>query len=177
MLLITEPIGARLPRGNVTVLVRPCSRARLELMITSSGSTPSCSSKRRAAAFAASLVSHHWSTRSSGSPVTVRTERSSRFRPAQVEHDFGHSSGEDRRDGRVIIRAVGQDADKPGNLDVDVVPILDRGSVQAGGEGDGRMWSSKLVEPPNAACTTMAFLMAESVSTSARVKPCAAQCD
>ena len=25
MLLITEPSGARLPRGNVTVLVKPCS--------------------------------------------------------------------------------------------------------------------------------------------------------
>ena len=46
---MTAPSGARLPRGNVTVLVRPAARACDGFMITVSGSTPSrsCSRSRR----------------------------------------------------------------------------------------------------------------------------------
>ena len=43
VLLMTEPDGARLPLGNVTVLVRPRSRARSGGMMTLSGSMPSWS--------------------------------------------------------------------------------------------------------------------------------------
>ena len=41
VLLMTDPSGARLPHGNVTVEVRPRACACSGLMITSSGSTPS----------------------------------------------------------------------------------------------------------------------------------------
>ena len=41
VLLMTDPSGARLPRGKQTVLVNPRSRARAGDMITSSGLMPS----------------------------------------------------------------------------------------------------------------------------------------
>ena len=55
-----------------------------------------------------------------------------------MEHHFGHAAGEISSHRRVIKRAVGQNADQPGDLDVDLVPVVDGGPRQSGGEGDGR---------------------------------------
>ena len=55
-----------------------------------------------------------------------------------MEHDFRHSAGEISPHGGMIERAIGQNADEPGDLDVDLVRVVDRRAFQARGERDGR---------------------------------------
>ena len=62
VLLMTEPPGARLPLGNVTVEVRPRRRAPSGSMMTSPGSTPSRSRRRRRSAARRSDCSHQSSS-------------------------------------------------------------------------------------------------------------------
>ena len=77
VLLTTDPPGAKFPRQKVIVLVSPRERAVSGSMMTSSGSTPSCSRSRRRRTARRSETSQASSTVPSVSPVTVRTARSS----------------------------------------------------------------------------------------------------
>ncbi len=60
----------------------------------------------------------------------------------------------------MIVRAVGQHADQARHPAVDACPVFYVRIVQPAAWAMGRMCSSKLVEPPNAAWITMAFSMA-----------------
>ena len=78
VLLMTAPSGAMLPRGKVTVLVRPRAFALSGGRMTSSGETPSIfssSSRKRARRW---LVSHCARTSPRGTEETDRTDRSRR---------------------------------------------------------------------------------------------------
>ena len=77
VLFMTDPSGARLPAGNVTVLVRPRARALSGDMITLSGSMPSISVRRCLTARLRSDCSHQSRFSPSVRPVAVSTEASS----------------------------------------------------------------------------------------------------
>jgi len=57
---------------------------------------------------------------------------------------------------------VWQHIDEARHATVDLHPLLDDRPPQPGGMRDGREWSRRFVEPPNAACTTMALRTAGS---------------
>ena len=57
--------------------------------------------------------------------------------PAEMQHHFRHSAGEERADGRMIDGAVRQDADEARHTAVDVDPIVDGRSPKPSGVGDG----------------------------------------
>ena len=126
VLLITEPSGARLPRGNVTVLVSPALCARSGLMMTSSGSTPSAARRRSRSTRRRSEPSHQSSTRPSVSPDTVSASQIEQALAAQVQHHLGHAAGQEDAHRRMIARAVGQRVDEARHAAVDLVPVLDR---------------------------------------------------
>ncbi len=134
---MTEPSGARFPRGNVTVLVRPRSRALAGGRITSSGSIPSASNRRSRRRLRRSLESQASSTAPTGFKVAVRADSSIRPRSRRCDHDLRHTAGQIGADGGVIGRAVGQNAHEPGDAEVDLVPVLDRGPGQPRRERDG----------------------------------------
>ena len=66
----------------------------------------------------------------SGSPVAVSADLVEQAEGPEVEHDLGHAAGEEGADRRVIVGAVGQDADQARDPDVDRVPVVDRGPRQ-----------------------------------------------
>ena len=80
----------------------------------------------RGAASAARWHATSRGPRPSGSPVTVRTPVVEQAEVAEVEHHLGDPAGEEGADGRVVVRAVRQDADEPGDPAVDRLPVLDR---------------------------------------------------
>src|SRR5271157_2747043 len=56
---------------------------------------------------------------------------------AQMQHDFGHASGQKDLHGGMHLRAVGKGIDQAGDLAVDARPVIHCGAAQAGGVGDG----------------------------------------
>ena len=107
-------------------------------MITSSGSTPSCSNNRSRSRFRRSLASHHVEhllKRLSGRGQYRELEQAE-F--PEVQHDLRDAAGQEGPHRRVIGGSVGQHADEPGDLRIDLMPVIDRGSWQARRERDGR---------------------------------------
>ena len=57
-----------------------------------------------------------------------------------MEHDLGDAAGQEGPDGRVVMRAVGQDAHEPGDPAVDLVPVVDG---RAGAGRRRRRWPGR----------------------------------
>ena len=138
VLLITDPSGARLPRGNVIVLVSPRARACSGDMITSSGSTPSCARSRSRRARRRSELSHQSSVRPSELARGREHAEIEEAEPPEVEHHLRHAAGHEDAHRRVVARAVRQDVDDPRDAAVDRGPVVDGGSPKARGVGDRR---------------------------------------
>ncbi len=174
VLLITEPSGARLPRGNVTVLVRPArARLRRATMITSSGSTPSpARAGAPACAGGARCASHQSSAAPSVSPVDGEARRA-RAGPAAA----GGASPRARRRPGTRAPSGGCAGRSAATSTSRGAARLTRSSRRRSGARRpaawaiaGR-WSRRLVEPPNAAWTSIAFSTAASVRMSRSGEP------
>ncbi len=136
--LMTHPSGARLPSGNVTVLVKPRLRAASGDMMTLSGSTLSRVRQQFAEARAALGLRP---------PVEVLSERVARRRErvefeqaefAQVQHHLRHAAGEEHPHRRVVHRAVRQRVHQPRHAAVVERPVVDGRPLDAGVERDRR---------------------------------------
>ncbi len=148
VLLMTEPSGARLPRGKQTVLVIPRWRARAGERMTSLGSTPSHSRSRWRSSLATLALLpgvQHFAQRTAGDGQHLQIEQA-RF--AQMQHHFGHSAGQKHAHRGMSDRPVRQGIDKARDAAVDVVPIFDRRPPQAGGMGDGRHVQQQIGRAP-----------------------------
>src|SRR6185369_15647298 len=127
VLLITAPSGARLPRGNVTVLVRPRSRARrihddvvrvhavllhqtLAQRGASRGALPPVERP------AEGLAGHGQAALVEQAPA------------AEVQHHLGHAAGQEHAHRRMIPGAVRQHVHPARHPPVDVDPVLHDGT-------------------------------------------------
>ena len=66
---------------------------------------------------------------------------------AELEHDLGHATGEEHANRRVTDGAVRQGVHQPGNLAVEVVPVVHCGPLHPGVEGDGRRVQQQVRAP------------------------------
>ena len=153
---MTEPSGARLPRGKVTVLVRPALRGSFgahDHVVGIDAVARASNVAQPLAPLALLPPVEHLPERLAGDGQARVIEQA---QLPQVQHDFGHAAGEEDADGRMADRAVGQDIDQARHLAIDAVPVVDA-SAGAGRRQKAMagMCSSRFVEPPNAAWTVM----------------------
>ena len=137
---MTDPSRSEVAPGKVTVLVSPRSRASAgahddvvwidSVFLSAKPLAQSLSSAR--------CVPTSPEFRASGHAVTVRTDSVEQPESPKVEHHLWHAAGKIGANGRMIGRAVGQDADESGNLRLIVVPVIDGGPRQARRECNGR---------------------------------------
>ena len=158
--LMTEPSGAMLPTGNTTVLVSPARRAASGDMITSSGETAAPEARRPRAASRRSLTSHQSSVLSSVSPVAVMTSPCS----SPIRRRCSITSGTPPAMNTCTVGCprgpFGSASTRRGvarftRLQSDTVGRASPAACAMAG-----MCSSRFVDPPNAACTSIAFSMA-----------------
>ena len=138
MLLTTDPCGARLPRGKQTVLVRPRCAARERghdhvIGIDAVGRKQRLA--KRPPAIARFPPVERLAERDAGGGQHVEVEQA---QLAEVQHDLGHAAGQKDVHRGMADGAVGQGIDQPRHLQIDRVPIVDRGASQSGGVGDRR---------------------------------------
>jgi hypothetical protein len=76
--------------------------------------------------------------------------------PAEMEHHLRNAAGEEHLDGRVVAGAVGKCVDETRHAAADLGPVAG-GRPRACGVGDRRNVEGRFVDPPNAACVTIAF--------------------
>jgi hypothetical protein len=170
VLLDHRTFGRDVAAGKVTVLVNPRSFARAGGRITSSGSMPSCSRRilrkrsRRSDFSHAQILPNVW-------PVTVSTLVSSTPSCAQVQHDFRHAAGQEDAHRRMMRWAVRQHIHEPRHTAIDLNPIFHGGPSQPAACAIAGMCSSKFVEPPNAACNTIALRIARIRQNIAHLEP------
>ena len=136
---MTEPSGARLPRGNVIVLVSPRARACSGDMITSSGSTPSCA-RRRSRRTRAALGALPPVERRARAARRMAVRQPSSRRPSRRRWSItsGTPPAMKTRHRRVVARAVRQHVDDPRDPAVDVGPVVDGRPAEARRVGDRR---------------------------------------
>ena len=159
MLLITDPSGARLPTGKHMVDVRPRQDAASGDRITSSGSTPSRSRKQRCVEPRAALgalprvqllVEGHAfrgeDTDVSRRPARRRWSITSGTPPARNTWTVGWLRG-----------PFGSASTRRGTLPVDLGPVAGGGPRSPAAWAIAGTCSSRFVDPPNAACVTIAF--------------------
>ena len=165
MLLMTEPSGARLPRGNVTVEVRPRSARRLGAHDDVVGiDAVALAQQARAARRRRSDLLHQSSDAAERFAGHGQAGQIEQAESAQVQHHLGHAAGQEDAHRRMADRAVGQRIDQARHPAVDGGPVLDRRPAQPGvRKRSAGMCSSRFVEPPNAAWTVMALRKAASV--------------
>ena len=151
VLLMTAPSGAKLPRGKVTVLVRPRSRAKAGGRITESGSTPSnsCnrwrSTDRRSDRAQASKVSP------SRSPVAVSASRSSNPRSRKCSITSGTPPAKKARTVGWWVGPLGITLTRRGVRRLMAIQSSTVGRRRPAAWAMAGMCSNKLVEPPKAA--------------------------
>ena len=155
--LMTDPSGARLPTGKTTVLVRPACRAASGPMITSSGETAAPAASRARAAPRRSLCSHQSSVTSSVSPVAVRTSPCSR----PMRRRWSMTSGTPPARNTCTVGCprgpLGRQSTRRGVARLTRIQSSTVGGRSPAASAIAGMCSSRLVEPPNAACTSIAF--------------------
>ena len=140
-------LGARLPTGNTTVLVRPARRAASGLMITSSGDTLAPAASRARARLRRSLASHQSSVVSSVSPVAVITSSCSSPIDAKMQHHLGHAARHEHLHGRMTLRPVRQRVDEPRRRAIDANPVVDRRRAQTSRVRDRRNVQQQIRRP------------------------------
>ena len=133
---MTQPSGARLPRGKVTVLVRPRAFALI---------------RRHDDRVGIDLVAFLQQCAKPGTafglrpPVQDRTQFLARDRQriefeqaelAEVEHHLRHAAGEEDADRGVPDRAVGQRVNESRHAAIEEGPVIDGWPLDAGVEGD-----------------------------------------
>ncbi len=171
--LITEPSGARLPTGNTTVLVRPRARARSGSMITSSGGTPSAAQAAWAAA-RRGLSCQASSTSPRVRPLTVRAPVCSRPARRRCSITSGTPPAANTWMVGWPIGPLGSASTSRGVLRLTRAQSWTVGIGRPAACATAGRCSSRLVEPPNAAYTTMALCSACSVSRSPVRSPASA---
>ena len=137
--------------------VRPRERARSGAMMTSSGSMPSWSMEILAQGVAAGAVLPPVEAGVegfAGDGFYCGIEESG---AAQVEHDFGESSGEEDLDGGEVARAVGERVDQAGTWRLMCAQSAATGRLSPAAWAMAGRCRRRLVDPPKAAWTTMAF--------------------
>ena len=164
VLLITAPSGARLPRGNVTVLVSPRERARSGSMITSSAATPSMAASRSRNACRRSDACHQSRTAPSRSPLTVSASSSSS--PSRRRWSMTSGTPPARNARTVGCGPLGSVSTRRGTRRFTAIQSSTVGRRSPAAWAMAGRCNSRFVEPPNAACTTIAFLTAASVTMS-----------
>ena len=169
VLLMTDPSGARLPRGKVTVLVSPRPRARSGSMMTSSGATPSAARSRSRSVRRRSQPSHQSSRRPSGSPATVSTRSSSSPRRRRCSMTSGTPPARNAR--TVGCGPFGSVSTRRGTRRLTSIQSSTVGRRSPAACAMAGMCSSRLVEPPKAACTAIALRTAASVTMSRTARP------
>ena len=171
VLLITEPCGARFPRGNVTVLVRPRTCARSGAMMTSSGSTPSMASNRSRSTRRRSEPSHQPRSRPSRSPATVRQSSSSRPLLRKWSMTSGTPPARNTRTVGWFRGPFGRTSTIRGTRRFTSIQSSTVGRLSPAACAMAVRCRSRLVEPPNAAWTVIAFRTAASVRICLVVTP------
>ena len=157
---MTEPSGARLPRGNVVVEVKPRSRALSGDMMTVSASTPSRSLSCALSSRRRSDVSHQSSTSSNGCPLAVRQSRCKRpsFRRCSMT-----SGTPPARKTRTVVwptGPLGSASTSRGTVRLMRSQSSNVGRRRPAACAIAGTCNSRLVDPPTAAWTTIAFSMA-----------------
>ena len=175
VLFTSAPSGARLPRRKVMVLARPRSRARVGDMITSSGSMPSsaCSfsrSRRRR-----SEASHHSRFSPSVRPDTVRASRRSRPASRRCSMISGTPPARNTCTVAKCFGPLGSTSTRRGTERLMRVQSSTVGRRKPMACAIAGTCSTRFVEPPKAACVTIALCTASSVSTSRVVRPWASR--
>ncbi len=164
--LITDPSGAMFPTGAQNVDVSPRRLASSGAMITSSGSTPSRSSNCRRSRARRSDDSHSSSCWPRLIPLTVNASGSrspARFRcsitsgtpPAWNTCTVGWCRG-----------PFGSASTRRGTRRLMAVQALASGRVNPAACATAGRWRIRFVEPPKAACVTIALCSAASVRMS-----------
>jgi hypothetical protein len=129
--LITAPSGARLPRGNVTVLVRPRARplGRHDHLV----GIDAIACREQIAQLCAPLRAlppvQHCAQALAGHRQRLFVQHA---QPAQMQHDLRHAAGQEDPHGRMIARPVGQHIDQPRHAPVDRDPFFERWARQPG---------------------------------------------
>ena len=148
VLLMTEPWGARLPVGKVTVLGQPALSGAVGTHDDAIGINGVLGEQAIAQALAAL---------GAGPPVEDASQRLAgggqdrvveQVHVAEVGHHLGHAAGQEGADGGVVLGTVGKHAHEPRDADVDLVPVVARRPPQPGGEGDRRDVQKQVRRPP-----------------------------
>ncbi len=127
---------------------------------------PSCSLSALRSALRRSLCCHQSRLASSVSPLTVFTRVSKSPAARRCEHHLRHASCKKHLHRREILRPIRQRVHKPRNLRFTSAQSSTVGRFNPAENATAGRCSSRFVDPPNAACSTIAFLIAASVSTS-----------
>ena len=134
---MTEPSGARLPAGKVTVEVRPrragAVRVHDDVVGVDAVALAQGGAQARAP-FGLLPPVQHRAQRLAGDGERARIEQP---RPAQVQHHFRHAAGQEHLHGGEEVRAVGQRVHQARDLPVHRCPVARTRAPQAGGVGDG----------------------------------------
>ena len=164
---MTDPSGARLPKGKHTVGVKPRERARSGVIITSPGSIPSCRCSVWRNARRRSLCSHQSRHAPSVSPLTVFTVVSSR--PARRRCSITSATPPARNTCTVakFRGPFGSASTSRGTRRLTSAQSSTVGRRKPAENATAGRCITRFVDPPKAACTTMAFFSAAAVSTSA----------
>ena len=134
---MTEPPGARLPVGKVTVDVRPLFARGIGVHDDVIGIDAVAVAEHltnRDAAFGLLPPVEHGSELLSGHGQCAGIEQAG---AAEVQHDFGNASGHEDLHRGEVAGAVGKGVDDTRDFAVNAVPVIDRGAAQAGRVGDG----------------------------------------
>ena len=132
MLLMTEPSGARLPRGKQTVLVTPSSPGPLGRQDHVVGidavalAEPLPQGLRAAATSPTTRAPRPACSPADGQGVQVQQAQL-----AQVEHDLGHAAGQVDAERRMVDRPVGQHVDQARHAAVHLGPVVDASAAAA----------------------------------------------
>ena len=162
--LMTEPCGARLPSGNTVVLVSPPRRAASGAMITWSGSMAAAAASLARAARRRSLDSHQSSVTSSVSPVAVSTLPFSRPMRRRCSITSGTPPAMNTCAVAKLRGPFGRASTSRGVARLTRIQSSTTGTFRPAAAAIAGMCRIRFVDPPNAACTSIAFSIAAPVS-------------
>ena len=162
----TLPCGARFPTGKTTVPVSPRSFALAGGSTTSSASTPSRLRSNSRKRVRLSLAAHASRFSPSVFPETVFTEQSSNPRSRKCSITSGTPPARNTRTVGCPIGPFGSASTSRGVARFTSCQSATTGLRRPAAWAMAGMCSSRFVDPPNAACTTIAFRIAASVRIS-----------
>ena len=166
VLLMTEPSGVRFPTGKQTVEVSPRARARSGPIMTSSGSMPSSSRNRLRSTWRRSLSCHQSRHASRVSPLTVRTLVSNKSAARNSSITSGTPPARNTCTVANPRGPFGRASTRRGVSRLAAAHSSSVGRFNPAENAIAGRWISRFVEPPNAACSTIALRRAPAVSTS-----------